>query len=306
MVTTIWKAETEVELIAGTPVGGGQDRPARLLMKVLADERLLDVGVKVLNVVGKGGGAAWDYLRARPGNAHVLAISSPPLLTNRLAGIDDYDHAELTPIANLYSEYVAFVVRTESRITDARDLYERLGTDPGRVTVSLATALGTTNHLALARVALQAGGDVDALAIRVFDSARYAVDDLLAGHAEVAAVSAVTAAPEIAQGKLRTLAVTAPERIGGLFAGAPTFAELGIDCIEGTWRGVVAPSGLSASQVTYWEQRLRAATRSVDWTAELGRQYWIDSFMGATECTAFLDRERENLRASMTRLGFLR
>lgn len=306
MNTSLWKPQGEIELIAGTPIGGGQDRPARVLMKVLADARLLDVPVKVLNVVGKGGGAAWDYLRSRPGNPHVLAISSAPLLTNRLAGIDDYDHAALTPIANLYNEYVAFVVRTDSAIEDARDLLKRLGADPKSVTVSLATALGTTNHIALARVTAQAGGDVRALSIRVFDSARYAVEDLLAGHADVAAVSAVSAAPEITQGKLRPLAITAPERLGGIFAGTPTFAEAAIDCVDGTWRGVVAPAGLSAAQTLFWEQTLESATRSADWQTELGRQYWIDSFMGADECRAFLDRERASLRASMARLGLLR
>ena len=306
MNTNPWKPQSEIQLIAGTPVGGGQDRPARVLMKVLADHGLVDAPMQVLNVVGKGGGKAWDYLIERPANPHVLAISSPPLITNRLAGIDNYDHAQLTPIANLYAEYVAFVVRTESRITDARDLYRRLGADPASVTVSLATALGTTNHIALARIALQAGGDVRSLAIRVFDSARYAVEDLVAGNAEVAAVSAVSAAPEIAEGKLRPLAVTSPERLGGLFAAAPTFAELSIDCVEGTWRGVVAPAGLSAAQTAFWEQTLARATSTSDWTAELGRQYWLASFMGAAQCTEFLDRERVSLRTSMTDLGLIK
>ena len=305
MNTQAWKPQREIALVAGTPVGGGQDRPARVLMKIFADEGLLEVPVKVVNIVGKGGGKAWDYLLERPADPHVLAISSPPLLTNRLAGIDNYDHAALTPIANLYAEYVAFVVRTNSVITDARDLARRLGANPSSVTVSLATALGTTNHIALARVALQAGGEVRALAIRVFDSARYAVEDVLAGKAEVAAVSAVSAAPEIAEGKLRPLAVTSPERLGGVFAQAPTFAECSIDCVEGTWRGVVAPAGLSAAQTAFWEHTLRCATSSPDWIAELGRQYWMDSFMDAAQCAQFLDRERASLQASMTHLGLL-
>ena len=305
MNTLAWKPQGEIELVAGTPVGGGQDRPARVLMKIFADERLLEVPVKVLNVVGKGGGKAWDYLIERPGNPHVLAISSPPLITNRLAGIDRYDHGALSPIANLYAEYVAFVVRADSVITDARDLARRLGADPSAVTVSLATALATTNHIALARVILHGGGDVRAAAIHVFDSARLAVEDLVNGKAEVAAVSAVSAAPEIAEGKLRPLAVTSPERLGGLFAGAPTFAELGIDCIEGTWRGVIAPAGLSAAQTAFWEQTLGRATQTAPWRAELERQYWMDTFMDAAQCTQFLDRERESLRSAMSELGLL-
>jgi putative tricarboxylic transport membrane protein len=300
-----WTPQHPVALIAGTPLGGGQDRPARVLSKVLADERLLEVPVHVINIVGKGGGKAWDYLLEHAADPHVLAISSPPLLTNPLVGESDYDHAALTPIANLYTEYVAFVARADSAITSAAELLQRLGKDPGSVTVSLATALGTTNHIALARVTMQAGGDVRAAAIRVFDSARYAVEDVVAGHAEVAAVTAVSAAPEIAEGKLRPLAVSAPERLGGLFAGTPTFQELSIDCIEGTWRGVLAPAGISDAQSAFWEHLLRTATRSADWRAELSRQYWVDCFMDAAACRSFLDQERANLRATMTRLGLV-
>jgi putative tricarboxylic transport membrane protein len=301
----IWKPEREIALIAGTPPGGGQDRPARILSKILADERLLDVPVKVLNVVGNGGGKAWDYVLERPGDPHCLAISSPPLLTNRFFGVADYDHAALTPIANLYAEYVAFVVRADSTLADVSDLQRRLGADAGSVTVSLATALGTTNHIAFAQVAMQAGGKVDALSIRVFDSARYAVADLLAGNAEVAAVSAVSAAPEISDGQLRPLAVTSPQRLGGIFAQAPTLLERGVHCDGGTWRGVVGAPGLEARQRAFWEQVLLTATRTREWKAELERQFWIDSYMSGAACTAFLDGEREQLAKALSELALL-
>jgi putative tricarboxylic transport membrane protein len=71
-----WNPQHEIELVAGTPPGGGQDRPARALVKVLAEERLVDVPVKVSNIVGKGGGAAWEYLLSHPNDAHILAVKS--------------------------------------------------------------------------------------------------------------------------------------------------------------------------------------------------------------------------------------
>jgi putative tricarboxylic transport membrane protein len=303
--TPSWKPQREIELIAGTPPGGGQDRPARTLIKIFADERLVEFPVKLINVVGKGGGKAWDYLLERPGDPHVLAISSPPLLTNRFFGVSDYDHAALTPIANLYSEYVAFVARADSSIADMPELQRRLGANAGSVTVSLATALGTTNHIALAQVAMQAGGDVRALSIRVFDSARFAVADVLAGNAEVAAVSAVSAAPEITDGQLRPLAVTAPKRLGGIFAQAPTLLELAVDCDGGTWRGVLGAPQLSEAQRVFWEQTLQAATRTEQWNAELDRQFWMSGFLNGAQCAAFLDRERDKLRAAMAALGLV-
>jgi putative tricarboxylic transport membrane protein len=302
MTNATWRPERDIEIVAGTPPGGGQDRPARALIGIFDKLRLIDRPIGLVNMPGKGGGAAWDHIRAHPGDAHRLAINSPPLLTNRIIGVSDYDHADLTPIATLYTEYVAFVVPAASALDSAAALRDRLGADPASVTVALATALGTSNHIALAAIARQAGGDPRALRIRVFDSARYAVADVLDGHAQVAAVTAVSAAPELADGRLRALAVTAPERLAGAFAAAPTWAELGIDCVIGTWRGVIAPAGLTAAQIAFWESRFEQATRDPGWHAELARQYWVACFLGAADTRAFLDEERARLEEALERL----
>jgi len=298
-----WQPQHPIELVAGTPPGGGQDRPARLLSDVIGRLRLVPQPLHVTNRVGKGGGAAWDHLRAHPGDPHVLAINSPPLLTNRLGGVSDYDHAQLTPIATLYTEYVAFVVPVAVPIETAADLVERLGRDPAAVTVSLATALGTSNHIALGALGAHAGVDPQQLRIRVFDSAREAVADALAGHAQVAAVSAVSALPELTDGRLRALTVTAPERMGGLFASAPTLVELGVDCVLGTWRGVIGPADLPRAAVEFWESTLRRATNDPAWRTEIGRQYWVEMFLGAEQTCAFLDEERTRLASALEQLG---
>lgn len=298
-----WQPQHAIELVAGTPPGGGQDRPARALVQAIERLHLLQHPVHVVNMPGKGGGAAWDHLRAHPGDAHRLAINSPPLLTNRLTGVSDYGHDELSPIATLYTEYVAFVVPSDSPIESAAALRQRLADDPGAVTVSLATALGTSNHIALADVAAAAGADPRRLSIRVFDSARHAVADTLAGHSQVAAVSAASALPELPQGRLRALALTGPERLGGVFADTPTLSELGIDCVIGTWRGVIAPADLTPAQIAFWEATLAAATRDPGWQAELERQFWVEMFLDAGATRAFLNEEHTRLAAALAKLG---
>ncbi|MFZ9150363.1 MAG: hypothetical protein ACO22T_04215, partial [Burkholderiales bacterium] len=137
-----WRPTGPVELVAGTPAGGGQDRPARALLKVLESEGLIDVPVKLTNIAGRGGGNAWDYLAKFPGNPHVLAINSPTILTNRLLGESTFDDRALTPLANLYTEYIAFVVRADSPIRDGADFMQRLARDTAGCRIALATALG--------------------------------------------------------------------------------------------------------------------------------------------------------------------
>jgi putative tricarboxylic transport membrane protein len=76
----------------------------------------------------------------------------------------------------------------------------------------------------------------------------------------------------------------------------------GIDCVIGTWRGVIAPAGISPEQCAFWEQTLQQATLDPGWRAELARQYWIDIFLGAADTRAFLAEERARLEEALERL----
>src|ERR1700722_15949712 len=298
-----WRPQHEIELVAGTPAGGGQDRPARVLLDLLKD--LVGVPVKLTNIPGRGGGNAWDYLAGKPGNPHVLAINSPTIITNRLLGESTLDFASLTPLANLYTEYLVFVVRPNTALQTARQLLTQLGNDPAGIRIAFATAIGNMNHMALAAITKQAGGDVTALRTEVFDSARYAVAHVVEGHADLAVITATSAVPELDSGVLRAIAVSAPGRMSGPFAQVPTWGELGIDCVVGTWRGVIGTSRMTAPQIAFWENALLTAVRGDAWRAELARHHWVDTYLGAAATRDFLDRELVTIKSALEALGLL-
>jgi putative tricarboxylic transport membrane protein len=300
-----WQPSREIELVAGTPPGGGQDRPARALIEVLAAHRLLDVPVKLTNIPGRGGGNAWDYLRTKAGDPHVLAINSPTIISNKLLGVSPNDYADLTPLANLYTEYPIFIVRADSSIADVAALMRRLKADTAGVAISLATAVGNPNHIALARLTAQAGGNVKALKIAVFDSARYAIGHLIEGKAELGVITAVSAVPELTAGTLRTLTLSAPQRLGGLFANVPPLKESGVDCAVGMWRGLIAAGSIAPAAVAFWDRTLAAATATAEWRAELAKKYWADTFMAGADEQNFLDGERALMASALGDLGLL-
>lgn len=303
---TGWVPTQEIELVAGTPPGGGQDRPARALIEVMNKHKLLPQPVKLTNIAGRGGGNAWDYLRKNHGNPHVLAINSPTIISNKLLGVSPQDYSDLTPLANLYTEYPIFIVRTDSSIKDVAELVRRLKADTAAVTISLATALGNPNHIALSRLTAHAGGDSKALKIEVFDSARYAIAHLLEGKAEMGVITAVSAVPELEAGKLRTLTLSAPKRLGGIFADVPTLVESGVDCKVGMWRGIIGAGGISKDAVAFWDRTFAAATSSAEWEAELAKKYWANTFMAGAQEMAFLDEERTVMTAALTDIGLLK
>jgi len=300
-----WQPRHQVELVAGTPAGGGQDRPARALIKVLESQRLVDVPLKLTNIPGRGGGNGWDYLHRHAEDPHVLAISSPTLITNALLGEAGINHTAFTPLAILYTEYTAFVARADSPIHSSAGLLERLA-DPGSLTIALATAIGNTNHIALARVTQHAGGDVKALKFRVFDSALYAVADVIEGRSDIATITAVSAAKELAAGTLRAFAVSAPARLTGQFAQVPTWHEQSVDCVIGMWRGVIGARGLKPEQVAFWDNAFTAAAASDDWNAELAHHYWANTYLDSARTGKFLAQEHVAMQKALGDLGLLK
>ena len=206
-----WQPERAVQLIAGTPPGGGLDRVARALAKAITEARLLDVPVEVVNVPGDGARRAWtQVIDKHAGDAHVVGISSPNLVTDYLVGIATFEHGKYTPIATLVTEYIAFAVSAGSDLKSGGDMLARLRDNAKGVTVALSTALGNPNHIALAKLTKQVGGDVNAPVIRVFDTALDCVADVIAGRSDVCAVTAASVIAELNAGRLRVLAITAP------------------------------------------------------------------------------------------------
>ncbi|MGZ3358778.1 MAG: tripartite tricarboxylate transporter substrate-binding protein, partial [Xanthobacteraceae bacterium] len=207
----IWQPEREIEMVAGTPPGGGLDRSARALLKAITANGLLDVPVRVVNVGGEGGRKAWRYVEQHAGDGHVIGISSPNMTADYLLGVTKSDPARFAPLAILYSEYIAFVVRADSAIRSSGDLIARLAQNAA--TIALSTSLGNSNHVAVAKVIQHAGGEPRVARIRVFDTALDAVADVVAGHADVGAITAASAVPELEASRLRAIAISSPARL---------------------------------------------------------------------------------------------
>lgn len=302
-MATHWQPAREVDILAGTPPGGGLDRTARTLLAALQSQNLAPAGARVVNVPGDGARKVWQSVDARAGDAHVLCVSSPNLTTDYLTGVAAFHHDSYTPLAILYNEYIAFVARSDSAYRGAGDLLERLRVTAREVTVALSTAAGNPNHMALALVTRHAGADVRAPRIRVFDSALDAVADVVAGHADVAAVTAASAVKELEAGTVRALAVSSPQRLAGRYAQTPTWLELGVPCTMGAWRGVHGARGIGTDAAAYWRHTLTQATRAACWTQALAQQYWTPMLVTGAALAEHLAQEQLAMGTLLAELG---
>jgi putative tricarboxylic transport membrane protein len=306
MTTLGWKPKKEVEIIAGTPPGGGTDRSARALLSAIEANNLIEMPAKVINIAGDGGRKAWRHIAGRTGDANLIGINSPNNATDILTGIVSEEQIRNVPIAILYTEYIAFISRADSAFSSGAEFLKRLGEDPKAVTISLSTSLGNPNHIAVAKVIKHAGAPVTAPSIRVFDSARDVVADIVAGNADIGAITAASAVPELEANQVRAIAISSPERLKGVYASAPTWREHSVDCVVGAWRGAAGAVGISAEQIEFWQGVLSRAVKTKEWNAELDRYFWTEMYLDGATLSDYLKREYREMEEILGALGLLK
>ena len=78
----------------------------------------------MVNIGGDGGRKAWVHIGGKAGDGHIIGISSPNLTTDVLTGSVKPEQSRYTPLAILYTEYMAFVTRTDSELKSGRALLD--------------------------------------------------------------------------------------------------------------------------------------------------------------------------------------
>jgi putative tricarboxylic transport membrane protein len=297
-----WKPQKNVEFIVPTSAGSTMDLLARVIQDIWKKNDLVDATMTVQAKPGSGGAVAWTYLSRKTGDGHYIAISGPTLLANDVLGVGELKYKDVTPIAQLFTEYEVFAVNASSPIKTGADLVKALksATPPS---VGVAPGFGGSSHVALLKLARLAGIDANKLTVVPFKGANESVLSVLGGHTDVAIGTVSVVAPQLSTGKLRAFAVSAPKRLGGALSAIPTWKEQGLDLVEGNWRGIVGPKDLGPAEVAFWANRLAEVVKRDEWKANLERNYWDADFLTGAEARQFLDTQYEELRSTLANLA---
>jgi putative tricarboxylic transport membrane protein len=113
-------------------------------------------------------------------------------------------------------------------------------------------------------------------------------------------------AGHVASGKLRVVAITAPQRLGGALSQVPTWKEQGMDVVFGAWRAIFAPKGLTPQQIAYWEGVLKKATEAPEWKDDIEKNYWANVFVSGERFGKELDQDYAAMKAVLLELGLAR
>jgi putative tricarboxylic transport membrane protein len=265
--------------------------------------KLVDVAVNVVNKPGGSGTIGLNYLNQHPGDGHYIIIATTASITNHIMGLIPYNHTGFTPLAMLFDEYLAVNARADSQIRSGRDLIDRLKKDPQSVSFGVSTSIGGANHTTL-MVALRAGGvDLKRVKTAVFQGGAESTTALLGGHVDVINTAPGNMVAHFRTGKLRPLAVSSPQRLGGVFATVPTWKEQGVNAVSSSWRGLMGPRGMTPEQVAYWDRAFAALVKTDEWKKDLVDNFWDEGYADAKSARRRLDEEYAEYKAILTELG---
>jgi tripartite-type tricarboxylate transporter receptor subunit TctC len=245
-------AQKPVRLIVPFAPAGAIDNMARPVAEALGRE--LGQTVIVENRAGAAGniGAAAVAKAAPDGYTLLVGTSATHGANAALFAKMPYDPlADFEPVSLWGLVPNVLVVNAEKGAKSLPELVREAKRQPRGLTYASA---GTGTSLHLAGVLFEKAAGVEMLHVPYKGGAPASMD-LLGGNVAMMFDTVSVALPNIRAGKLRALAVAAPERHFAL-PDVPTFAELGFQGVEAaTWAGVFAPKGTPAPIL----EELRAA-----------------------------------------------
>ncbi len=227
-----------IKLIVPFPPGGPNDIIARLVGQRMSE--ILKQNVVIDNRGGQGGVLGTDAVAKSPPDGYTIAITSAGALVispsmEKVA----YDTLkDLQPITLVAKVPEMLVVATSVPASNMKELVALAKAQPGKLNFA-SSGPGSMPHLAGELLKLTAKIDIVHVPYR---GAAPAVNDLLGQQVQMVFLDLPALLPHIKAGKLKPIAVGAPQRVPSA-PEVPTTTEAGMPDIQTeNWYGMVAPA----------------------------------------------------------------
>jgi tripartite-type tricarboxylate transporter receptor subunit TctC len=274
-----------IELVVPSSPGGGTDVMARNFAE--AARKYLPQPFVVTNKPGVSGGLGiGEVQRAAPDGYKVAVLISELAIIPHL-GMIKFGVQDFIPIARLNADPGTVTVRADAPWNTIDEFLAHARKNPGTVAMGNAGS-GSIWHLAAAAVEHTSGVKFNHVP---FQGAAPSVVALLGGHVDAITVSPAEIGPHVASGKLKVLGMMSEQRLGGQYAGAPTFKEKGIDLTVGTWRGLGVPLGTPPEVVAVLREATRKAAAEPAFKDAMAKTNLIVSYMDGEPFKAFMDEQ---------------
>lgn len=297
------------ECIAPAGAGGGWDMTCRMVGKTLQDLKLIPGTMQVTNKSGGGGGVAYAEVVNKRNTDNNLIVAASSATSTRLAqgAYPGNNMGQMRWLASVGADYGVVAVAANSPIKTLPELMAKVKADPKSVAFAGGSAVGGWDHLKVLIAARKSGiKDVRSIKYVAFEGGGEAVTQLMAGKVQAFTGDISEAKGFVDAGKVKVLAVMAPERLGGDFAKFPTAKEQGLDAVGANWRGFYAPGGMSQDAYDFWVKQIGAVYDSKEWKSIMAKNGMEPLNLRGSAFQAFVKESVDEIQALSKEIGIIK
>ncbi|MDQ7955025.1 MAG: tripartite tricarboxylate transporter substrate binding protein [Pseudomonadota bacterium] len=252
-----WPTGKAITYLVPFPAGGTTDVLGRLIAQKLGT--VLGTSVVIDNKGGAGGSVGSEIAsRAAPDGYTLLGgtVSSHAINVSLYPKIGYDPITSFAPVTLIGTNPTVLVVPASSPWKTLKDVVEASKAKAGGLS-SASAGIGTSQHLSLELLAYKSGVKFNHVP---YKGSGPAIQDVIGGQVDMMFDTTVVAAPHIASGKLRAIAVTSPRRLESL-PEVPTVAESGVPGLADysvlSWQAIFVPAGTPAPVVDRLHKEIR-------------------------------------------------
>jgi len=216
------------------PPGGESDLSARH-QQVVLKKKCAAIETIIQYKAGAGGALMWSQMNSLPGDGlNVVGINLPHIVFQPIEGLVQYKTQDITPVYWFHYTPDILVVPEQSPIKNFADFIKAAKAAPGKLSLG-GSGLNSANHAAHERFNAAFG-------VKTIYVPFKGTGDMATSVMGAQIDGAMTYTPFAINNKtrIRPLAV-AMEKRHPLMPDVPTFKELGVDWVDGAYRGIGAP-----------------------------------------------------------------
>ena len=284
-------------IIAFAP-GGESDIVARLQQGVWRKKYGPELVIE--SKPGAGGALAWSQLNTMAGDGSVvMGTNLPHIVLQPLEGNVQYKTDDINNVIFFNYTPDGIVVRNESPFKTYQDFVAAAKANPGKLNMA-GSGTNSANHAANERLNQAAGVKTTYVA---FKGTGDLLASLLGGHVDGAMSYSSLALAQ--KGKTRLLAVATPQRLS-YFADVPTFRELGIDWVDGAYRGVGVPRSTPEDVRRQVSSCFSEISRDADYRRKMTEQGLEIVDITYDKIPAFMEERKKAYLAAAKLLGLMK
>lgn len=233
--------ERPIQLLVPWGAGGGSDAVARIIASLM--EKELGQPIAVVNKPGGNGAVGHQSIASAKPDGYTIGMATMEITTMHWMGFSPLKSDAYVPLGQVNYDPAAVTVSADAPYQNVQELLDAVKKEPGKLKTS-GGGVGAVPHVGIVGLLKAAGLQASDAPFVPSDSAATGLQELVAGGVQFVGSSLGETRSLVEAGKVRTIAVMSDERLPGF--DVPTVNESSdVKWSYATWRGFVAPKGIS-------------------------------------------------------------